>query len=160
MTKGGASHVEFKVKSALVKLNVNMPRNYYQPGCLWTLYDSGCTLIKSNFAIGGTVYSASYNTIAPSGGVVMPGSPDGLPTYMGGRLLFTSGVNDGLQVLIDTNDSNVLRLAYPLDATPAVGDSFTYYPGCSKSFNTCQLKFNNQANFRGFDKVPPVMVSI
>jgi uncharacterized phage protein (TIGR02218 family) len=160
ITKGGASHVEFKVKSALVKLNVNMPRNYYQPNCLWTLYDNGCRLVKDHYRQQGTVSNATYNTIAPEGGPIQPTGSDGIPNYQGGRLLFTSGVNDGQLVLIDTNDPNILRLAYPLDQTPNVGDTFQYWPGCSKSFNTCRVKFNNQQHFRGFDKVPPVMVSL
>jgi uncharacterized phage protein (TIGR02218 family) len=85
---------------------------------------------------------------------------DGIPYFREGRLLFNSGVNAGLQVLIGNNDGNNLTLAYRLNAVPAVGDSITYYPGCSKSFTTCQAKFNNTINFRGFDKVPPVVVSV
>jgi uncharacterized phage protein (TIGR02218 family) len=158
--KGGRSHIEFKVKSALEKLNINMPRNYYQPGCLWTLFDQGCGLPKANYGVNATISTATYNAINISGGVANPVSPDGIATYAQGRLVFTSGVNSGLQVLVDNNDTSNLYLAYPLNAVPAPGDTCTFYPGCSKSFSTCQLKFNNQAKFRGFDKVPPVMLSI
>lgn len=161
IVKGGVAHVEFKVKSALLKLNVNMPRNYYQPGCLWTLYDSGCTLSKASFGVSSTIGSVVGTTaIAPTGGVSPNVGADSLAYFAQGRLLFTSGVNSGLQVLIDWNDGTYLYLAYPLSTLPSPGDSITYYPGCSKSFNTCQAKFNNQANFRGFDKVPPVFVSV
>lgn len=160
IAKGGQSHVEFKVKSALVKLNTNMPRNYYQPGCLWTLFDQGCTLNKSSFGYSGVIADVTSVLIAPSGGVVPNLGPDGNPYFSQGRLLFTSGINSGLQVLIDSNDGTNLRLAYPLNALPSVGDSIVYYPGCSKTYNTCSTKFGNQLNFRGFDKVPPVMVSV
>ena len=160
IAKGGPSHIEFKVKSALVKLNVNMPRNYYQPGCLWTLFDSGCTLNKASFAFSGTIGALNTNTIAPVGGVVPNVGPDGNPYFSQGRLLFTSGINSGLQVLIDNNDETNLYLAYPLNALPSVGDTISYYPGCSKTYYTCQTKYGNQVNFRGFDKVPPVMVSV
>jgi uncharacterized phage protein (TIGR02218 family) len=161
ISKGGLSHIELKVKSALHKLEVNMPRNYYQPGCLWTLFDQGCTLVKSTFAIAGSVGATPTNKLIPvAGGVVNPMGADGIATYVQGRLLFTSGVNSGLQVLLDNSDSSNLSMAYLLDELPAIGDTFNYYPGCSKSYNTCSLKFGNQINFRGFDKVPPVMVSL
>lgn len=159
--KGGASHLEVKIQSALNRLNVNMPRNYYQPGCLWTLFDSGCTLSAAAFAKTGTLGAGVTTRVLPIVGGVSPLlGPDNIPEYAQGRVLFTSGVNNGFLTLLDTNDAANLYLAYPLDNLPSAGDTVTYYPGCSKSFNTCQAKFANQANFRGFDKVPPIMVSV
>ena len=161
--KGGQTHVECRIRSPLVKLEVNMPRNYYQPGCLWTLFDTGCTLNKASF---GTNYTLLYaidqpaTTLYPTIPIITPIGADGLGNYVQGRLLFTSGVNNGLQVLINGNSDLGFVLAYPLDALPAPGDTFTVYPGCNKSFNTCNLKYNNTENFRGFDKVPPVMLSV
>ena len=161
ISAGGASHIDFKVRSALHKLDVNMPRNYYQPGCLWTLFDSNCTLSKAAYGISGTVGSgANSNTIPVSGGIATAIGADGIAQYAQGRLLFTSGVNSGLQVVIQSNDASNLYLTYLLNNVPSAGDSITYYPGCSKAFNTCQNKYANQANYRGFDKVPPVMVSV
>jgi uncharacterized phage protein (TIGR02218 family) len=159
--KGGTSHIEVKVKSALLKLNVNMPRNYFQPGCNWTLFDAGCTLIKADFAVLGTIGVDSTLTFLPLvGGVPNPVGADGIANYAQGRLLFTSGVNMGLQVLIDFNNTEGILLAYTLDSQPSTGDTVTYFPGCSKSENTCDKKFNNKNNYRGFDKVPPIMVSM
>jgi uncharacterized phage protein (TIGR02218 family) len=158
--KGGASHVELKVKSALVRLSVNMPRNYFQPGCGYTLYDQGCTLIKSAFAVNGVIGSGATAIAIPVvGGVTPVTGADGIANFAQGRLMFTSGVNEGLQVFINTNDGVNLYLAYPLNDLPSSGDTVVFYPGCSKAFNTCKLKFNNDANFRGFDKVPPIQVS-
>lgn len=160
IVKGGASHVEMRVKSALRKLDVNMPRNYYQPGCLWTLFDAGCTLTKSLFAVMGTLAATPMLIALPLvGGIAVPIGADDIQNYAQGRLQFTSGVNMGLQVLIDSNDASNLYLAYPLDVAPNTGDTVTFYPGCSKSFVTCDQKFANKANFRGFDKVPPIMLS-
>jgi len=160
ISKGGSSHVELKVKSALLRLNVNMPRNYYQPGCGWTLYDQFCTVNKSSYQQTGTLGAGTTGkTLVVAGGISTPVGNDGLANYAQGRLLFTSGVNNGLLTLIDTNDSASLSLAYVLDDVPSAGDTITYYPGCSKAYNTCNLKFNNSNNFRGFDKVPPIMLS-
>lgn len=161
ISKGGVSHIELKVKSALTKLNVNMPRNYFQPGCLWTLFDQGCTLSKAAFAVTGTINTGATSQIIPIfGGIATAVGADGNPQYAQGKLVFTSGVNEGLQVLIDDNDTNNLYLAYLLNAVPSAGDTVIYYPGCSKTFATCGAKFNNTGNFRGFDKVPPIMVSV
>jgi uncharacterized phage protein (TIGR02218 family) len=157
----GASHVDFKVKSPLQKLQTNMPRNYYQAPCLWQLFSTGCTLNKISYAIGGTVGAGPTLTSIPVNGGISPWQgADGLPYYSYGRLFFNTGVNAGLQVFVDSNDAGRLYLAYPLNALPSAGDSITYYPGCSKSYNTCATKYANQAHFRGFDKVPPISVSV
>jgi uncharacterized phage protein (TIGR02218 family) len=159
--KGGSAHVELKVKSALHKLDVNMPRNYYQPGCLWTLFDTGCTLNKATYGVVSTVAApAGANVIPVSGGISPAVGADGIAQYAQGRLLFTSGINVGLQVLVDNNDATNLYLAYLLNALPSAGDGITFFPGCSKAFTTCKTKYANQANFRGFDKVPPIYVSV
>lgn len=161
INKGGVSHVEMKVKSPLVRLNVNMPRNYFQAGCLWTLFGAGCTLIKASFAVNGQVAAAGATSLSipVNGGIATPIGADGIANYAKGRLLFTTGALSGLQVLINTNDAVSLSLAYPLTALSAVADHFTYYPGCSKSFNTCDVKYSNKGNYRGYDKVPPIVVS-
>jgi len=156
----GRASVSFKVKSPLVKLNTDMPHNFYQPGCLWSLFDTGCTLNRANFAFSGAVSSGSPTVIQVTGGVSPAVGADSLLYYQRGRLIFTSGVNNGLEVTVDSNDSTAFYLAYPLSAVPAPGDTFTAYPGCSKTFNTCQLKFANTGNFRGCDKVPPVFVAV
>lgn len=158
--KGGATHVEMKVKSALMRLAVNMPRNYWQPGCLWTLFSAGCTLNKSAYTITGTLNPGITATALPiAGGITPPNGPDGIAQFAQGQVTFTSGVNEGLTALIDNSDGAGLYLSYPLDQLPSVGDTVTFWVGCSKSYNTCKLKFGNQANYRGFDKVPPIMVS-
>ncbi len=160
--KGGQTHVELKVKSPLVKLEINMPRNYYQPGCLWTLFEPGCTVDKTlnEWHVDAVTFTSSKTAIAPVGGIAVPQGADDINNYAQGRLLFTSGANSGLLTLIDHNDAVTLFLAYPLETAPAPGDTFTFYVGCSKSFDTCNRKFSNSLNFRGFDKVPPIAISI
>jgi uncharacterized phage protein (TIGR02218 family) len=53
-----------------------------------------------------------------------------------------------------------LSLGYALQSAPAVGDAFTVYQGCDHTPGTCQSKFNNLANFRGFPFVPPPQMAI
>ena len=158
----GRASIRFKVKSPLVRLNADMPHNYYQPGCLHALFDTGCSLDKWSFSLNRTVASATQRMITVSDTWPIVTGADGLPYYQRGRIVFFDGVNAGLETTVDYNTSNVLVLAYPLDAglIPAVGDQFAVFPGCSKSFDTCQKKFDNTKNFRGFDVVPPVFTSI
>ena len=53
-----------------------------------------------------------------------------------------------------------LTLGYPLQSTPAPGDTFTVYYGCDHTPGTCQSKFNNLANFRGFPYIPPPQMAV
>ena len=138
-----------------------MPRNFFTAGCLHTLFDSGCTLVKSAFGTNGTVGASPSNLTVPwSGGVPVETGADSLPNYQLGRLLFTSGKFSGTQVSISTNDAGSLYLTYPLSAAPAPGDTFTAYVGCSKLSTTCTAKFNNLVHFRGFPRVPNVYVGL
>lgn len=164
ITKIGRTHVEMKVKSPTKLMDLDMPRNYYSPGCIHTLYDSGCTLVKSahggNGAVGGPQSALTNLNIPWAGGVSPITSGDGLPSFAQGRLLFTSGVLNNLQVSIANNDGNFLYLTYPLQQLPNLGDTFTAYLGCSKTINSCENKFANLDNFRGFPFVPQVYVSV
>lgn len=159
ITKLGQTHAEFKVKSPLRLLDMDMPRNSFSPGCLWTLFDAGCTLSKASFTSAFTVASANPLGVVPTTPFTQTGA-DGIPNYYQGRLHFLTGVNAGLQVVIANNDATQFNLQYPLYAIPAAGDTFEASVGCSKLDTTCLAKFANKANFRGFPRVPPVVVSI
>ena len=143
----GRSSAEITVNSDLVLLDLMMPRNIYSPACQHVLYDSGCGLVKSAFATSGTVGAGStFITINWSG---TSGN------FNQGTITFTSGQNTGVSATVKTTNPGVsLTLAYPLYVAPAAGDSFTVYWGCDHTMNTCQTKFNNLANFRGFPFVP------
>lgn len=143
----GRTTAEITVNSDLVLLDLNMPRNLYAPACLHVLYDSGCTLVKNAYGANGTVGAGSTNVeISWSGASA---------AYTQGTLTFTSGVNAGLSVTVKSAASDALTLAYPLTNAAAVGDAFTVYQGCDHTMSTCQSKFNNLGNFRGFPFIPP-----
>lgn len=143
----GRTSAEVTVASDLVLLDIDMPRNFYQPTCAHTLYDSGCGLVKNAFGAAGSVAVGSTPmSIAWSGASAI---------YAQGTLVFTSGVNAGASVGIKSAGAGTLALTYPLSAVPAVGDGFMAYQGCDHTSATCKAKFNNLANFRGFPFVPP-----
>lgn len=146
-----SSLATFSVNSHLELLNQNLPRNLYQSGCINTLYDSACTLSSSSFAVNGVVASGSTASVVISP-LTQPGGYFDL-----GKVTFTSGINNGASRTIKSwlaSPANAFSLIAPLPSMPAAGDTFTIYPGCDKQQSTCQNKFSNLINFRGFPYIP------
>ena len=149
----GRTGAKLTVNSDLVLLDIDMPRNIYQPTCLHTLYDSGCTLVKSTFGTNGTVGAGSTASI-----INWPGAST---NFQQGSIAFTSGVNVGVTANVNSVVAgSSLTLGSPLRSAPSPGDTFTVYFGCDHTPDTCQNKFNNLANFRGFPYVPPPQMAI
>jgi uncharacterized phage protein (TIGR02218 family) len=151
----GRTSAKLTVNSDLVLLDIDMPRNMYQPTCLHTLYDSGCTLSKtspsfsSSGAVGaGSTASIIYWSLANA-------------NFAQGTITFTSGVLTGVTATVGSvANGSSLNLINPLQSVPAPGDGFTVYFGCDHTLTTCQAKFNNLVNFRGFPYVPPPQMAI
>ena len=143
----GRTSATVTVASDLVLLDLDMPRNLYQPTCVHALYDPGCGLQRSAWGVPGMVGTGTSATQ-----IVWAGAD---PKFAQGTLAFTSGVLAGQSVGVKIASAGALALAYPLAAVPAVGDAFTAYPGCDRTQATCAQKFANTANFRGFPFVPP-----
>jgi uncharacterized phage protein (TIGR02218 family) len=149
----GRTSAKLTVNSDLVLLDIDMPRNIYQPTCLHTLYDSGCTLTKASFGTAGSVGAGSTASI-----IYWPGAN---ANFAQGTLSFTSGVNSGVTTTVGSAVAgSALNLIYPLQSPPQAGDAFTVYFGCDHTPATCQVKFNNLVNFRGFPYVPPPQTAI
>lgn len=78
--------------------------------------------------------------------------------FTGGRLVFTGGGNVGFSTEVKRHGAAGGLVALQLWQAPpapiAAGDAFTVSPGCDKSFATCQAKFGNGINFRGFPHIP------
>jgi uncharacterized phage protein (TIGR02218 family) len=159
--KIGRTSVELKVASPMKLLDLDMPRNNYQSGCQWSLFDQGCTLSRSAYTITASIASLEGDYgIEVSGGVPISVGDDGDPYYAEGRIHFTSGARSGLQLTLRTNSDTHLYFMYPPITGLEVGDTFDFWPGCSKRVDTCSKKFNNLQNRRGFDKVPPIHISV
>src|SRR5579883_68916 len=149
----GRTGAKLTVNSDLVLLDIDMPRNLYQPTCLHTLYDSGCGLVKNAFGTSGTAGAGSTASVINWSGASL--------VYRQGSITFTSGANSGVTANVNGVAAGVsLTLGYPLQSPPAPGDAFTVYQGCDHTPGTCQGKFNNLANFRGFPYVPPPQMAI
>lgn len=149
--KCDSGKVALTVNSQLRRLNTSFPRNYFLPQCNHSLFDSGCALSKAAYAVAGTV---------ASGGASLNGFNSNATQADGwfalGYVVWLTGANAGLQSSVKAYapTSGAFQLIYPLDNVPAVGDTFTAYPGCDKTQTTCTAKFNNLTHFRGFPYVP------
>ena len=139
------------VSSWTVLLNANMPANLYQVGCLHSVYDAGCALSAAAFAVMGAV-SASP---APTATVFDTGLTPTANDFAQGRIVFTSGANNGVSATVRANDaSGLFTLVAPLPNPPAAGDAFTAYPGCDLTQARCSGRFNNLGRFKATPYVP------
>lgn len=144
------SVAKIKTVSDLVLLNVDMPRNIYQPGCRHSLFDGGCTLNPASFIVSGAVTAGSTaNSVNTNLSQVSA-------YFTLGTMTFTSGVNNGLTRTIrqHTNAGGVMVPILPWPAAPATSDTFTALPGDDKQQSTCLNKFNNLVHFRAEPYVP------
>lgn len=160
--KIGRTQVDLKVRSPLSLLDTDMPRNNYQPGCQWILFSNpGCTVNADTYKVIGTVSALIGDYGITVGGGVTPFSigADGDQYYAQGKIRFTSGDRENLELTIRGNSDTDIYFMYPPIVGLQVGDTFEMWPGCSKRVDTCLRKYNNKANHRGFDKVPPIHIS-
>ena len=146
--QAGRSLSHFTVNSHLDLLNIQLPRNIYQSGCINTLYDTGCTLNKASFGVSATVSGVTsesrFNAVLSQA----------IDYFSLGVVTFTSGANAGLSRTVKSWGANTFVTLTPFPNLPVIGDAFTAYPGCDKKQATCAGKFSNQANFRGFPYIP------
>jgi uncharacterized phage protein (TIGR02218 family) len=149
VTLTGAQTV-LKIRGKNSRLDRPAPLNVYQPGCIHTFCDAGCTLSAATFTLATTV-SVGTRTIVKVNAVPSPASQ-----VRGGTLTMTSGVAAGQKrSIIQVSTVTSLVLAYPLTAAPSPGDTCTVFTGCDKTLGTCDGTYSNKVNFRGFPYIPP-----
>jgi uncharacterized phage protein (TIGR02218 family) len=148
----GGVRAVMKVKSSLVVLDQDMPRNYFQTGCMHTLFDLACGLEKDDWGETGLVESGST-------ALQIEWASATADYFNLGTITFETGPNVGISRTIRSSNGSSLSLVFPFETTPNIGDQFKAYPGCDLTKSTCQSKFNNLNNFRGFPFVPPVATS-
>lgn len=140
--------IQASVASDLDELNVQMPRNLYQPGCVNTLFDSACGLLRQNFMVQTTIETGSTSARI----LCQVNQPQGWFTQ--GVIEFLDGGNAGLKRTVRLHESGALLLTLPLLEVPQAGQRIKVYPGCDKRLETCQNRFNNFARFRGEPFIP------
>jgi len=144
----GRSSAALTIQSYTALLDINLPRNVFQPSCRHSLFDAGCTLDAAAYAKTGTVTGGDRLTLTSA-----MTAPLGSGTFTLGEIVMTSGQNAGFRrtVRLWTPGTFLLLAPYYFAINP--GDTFTAWPGCDKSQATCVL-FGNQANFGGQRFIP------
>jgi uncharacterized phage protein (TIGR02218 family) len=131
----------------------------YQYGCDADLGDARCGIDLDDplFRGTGTVVTASSLRLFTATGI----EAFAADWFTRGLVTFTSGANAGRgqEVKRHVLDSGAgtdatLELWQPMAQAIAPGDAFTVTAGCDKHFATCQTKFTNAVNFRGFPHMP------
>lgn len=145
---------ELIIRSDLELLDVMVPRDLYQAGCLNTLFDSACGKNKAALTVSNAVVASPAPTRSAFAGTL---GAYATGYFDLGVVQFTSGANSGLSRTVKTyvsSGASVLTLIAPLPFAPAAGDTFAVYPGCDKKQATCTSKFSNLARFRGMPYIP------
>lgn len=145
-----AGGIHMTVMSEMELLNMQLPRNMFQAGCLHDVYDPDCGVVTASFeqtahvaANTSTLYQLSSNLSVPT------------DKYALGTMVMTGGAMNGLTRTVKSNTSNgTIVPVLPFPSVPVFGDTFTIKPGCDKTFNTCTNVFNNANNFRGYEFIP------
>jgi uncharacterized phage protein (TIGR02218 family) len=128
----------------------------FQRSCPWDLGDSRCTVdlgAAGRYGSGTATQVISAFEFTASGlGSLNAG------VLARGRLVWTSGANNGLAVEIKSHSlvAGVARLSLflPAPVAIAVGDEFSVTVGCDKALATCRDRFANVVNFGGFPQMP------
>ncbi len=149
----GRTKAKITVANELVLLDVDMPRNIFGPSCQHVLYDLGCGLPAGAFATSGPIGAGSTTSLINFAGAAQ--------AHLQGKMIFASGANAGVAATVKYAVAGTsLTPMYPLPEPPAAGDVLTVYWGCDHTQPTCQNKFANLANFKGFPYVPPPQMAV
>lgn len=140
--------LQVEIKSHTELLDAQVPRNLFQPGCMNTLYDTGCGVLRASRLQAGTIISATHNSLDTT----VIDRPAGY--FALGVLSFTSGVNSGVTRSVKFDSAGRIDFALPLSKLPSPGDTFNVVPGCDRAQATCSNKFNNLIRFRGAPYIP------
>jgi uncharacterized phage protein (TIGR02218 family) len=146
------TQASIKVKSDLVLLNRQMPRNLYQPNCQYTVYSTECGAVKSGFVSHGTVGSSPTTSFIPWASATTQ--------FTLGTIEFQTGPNTNQVRTIRKADATGLWLAYPLPSLPLAGDTFAAYPGCDRQYTGGCAYFGRQAAYRGFQFTPNAEMAV
>lgn len=128
----------------------------FRHGCDADLGDARCGV-----ALDDAAYRGTGTVIAAAGKRRI--SASGLDTFDAGwftrgRLAWTGGANEGRAIEVRAHriadGIASIELWQAMAGAIQPGDTFTVTAGCDKLFSTCQAKFANGSNFRGFPHMP------
>jgi uncharacterized phage protein (TIGR02218 family) len=118
--------------------------------CPHFVFDTGCALDKTLYAVTRNITALTGNSITVDGAALTAA-----PYFNGGFIEWDA---DGLGTIerrgIEKDlGGNELQLFGRSDGL-SIGQAVTMYPGCDGSAETCETKFNNLPNYGGVDFMP------
>ena len=139
----------------------NIPRQLFQPGCNWVLFESNCGLLPANWKWTAVVvsYNAATSTLV-LGTIASTNTATVVAHYFGaGYVQITTAGNRQTRMVSDNTviagGQMSVYLSQPLFTAPSAGDAVALYPGCSGRYaEDCTAKFNNAGQFGGFPFMP------
>ena len=136
---------------------LNQPKGrIYQFGCDAAVGDQRCgvDLDAPAFRSNGAIVSAEDGRHFITSGA----SAFSENWFTRGTMQFTSGANSGRQGEIKFHRKLIsgaqIELWRPMPQPAGIGDTVILRAGCDKQFVTCNSKFANGVNFRGFPHIP------
>lgn len=129
------------------------------------VYQAGCSAVLGDARCGVDLGLAAYRASAAIAEIDVLGRVriEGLTGFADqwferGRLEVLSGASAGMSVMVKadrlTDTGRVLDLWHGTGAALVAGDTIRLIAGCDRRATTCQTKFANFLNFRGFPHVP------
>ncbi len=162
LEKGAAGEIRrtdhgFTVELRSASYALDQPRGrLFQSACSADLGDAKCTIQLGNPLYRATAVISSGDGRLTLNADGLAGVPDGW--FSGGSLIFSTGGNAGARADVkqhkNLGGTAEIGLWAPLAEPLVVGDGFTIFAGCDKSFATCRDRFANALNFRGFPFMP------
>lgn len=143
MAKGAGERIAVECSTAAAALRRAGLKRRYGKNCPYALYGDACGVNKDDFAVAGTVSAVSGNslTVAAASGYD-DGWFDGGMVEAGGYFrMVTAHIGSGITLL------------WPFRSM-AVSDAVTLYPGCARTDQVCDSKFDNLPNSGAFRFIP------
>lgn len=126
----GRVEAQIKVKSALVLLDIDMPRDLWQPTCINTWGDINCGVNKDLFAITVVLSIDGTSSVLPWAGA----SSD----YLLGKVHMENFDSvTRVRDILDVQPGVSITLSYPLDFLPVAGNQFVAFEGCDRTISRC-----------------------
>lgn len=144
-----------ELRSAQQGLNTTHGR-IYQGLCDASFGDGRCGIDLSDPAFCGF---ATVTAVVDSHRIAVSGLEGFGENWFGfGSARWTGGRRDGLRDGVVSHNrqggSDILAFGVAVGEWVAVGDTLAVTAGCDRRFATCQAKFANALNFRGFPHIP------
>ena len=153
----GRQYFKAEIRSLMHYLNQPTGR-LYRKTCDADLGDTRCTVNLAPLTVTATVGSVISNRMFRSSTASLYTGSIIQGWFNNGQLTWTSGANNGRKIEIKQHaietSTHLFDMWEVMPYSIAVGDTFSIKPGCDKAIETCNIKFANVANFRGFPRMP------